>query len=297
MKVNTTYEPYSQQPEYLDANRELLRTLSLDSVRQVLDLACGTGVMTSLLFELKPDISVIGIDLSAQSLEIAREDFQQKKLLVDDKTSLDAVLKSGKGSVMLMQGSADELPFESESVDLVVMGGAIHLISDKHKLLSNIQRVLRFGGMFTFNTVFYVGTYPEGTEKVYTEWLKESLAVLEKKNEELRAAGKETIKRQRGKVGRAFDKGWMSPSEWGELLKIHGLVVNREYQRSVMMTKQSFETVGAYGGLSEVLMSGYPVEIASECLQEGANRAFSNLGITEIPRYWLEIVAVKQRSN
>ena len=51
--------------------------------------------------------------------------------------------------------------------------------------------------------------------------------------------------------------------------------------------------VGAYGGLAEVLMSGYPVEIASECLQEAAGRAFRNAGIKEVERYWLEVTAVK----
>jgi hypothetical protein len=40
-------------------------------------------------------------------------------------------------------------------------------------------------------------------------------------------------------------------------------------------------------------MSGYPVDIASECLQEAAGRAFNNLGLTEVDRYWLEVTATK----
>lgn len=294
MKVNTTYEPYSQQFEYIQANREFLSSLPLDAVRQVLDLACGTGVMTELLFELRPNLSVIGIDISAESLEIGRELFEKKQLLVKDKLSLDAAVASGKGSVMLLQGSADELPVESESADMVVMGGSIHLLPDKDKLLQGIARVLRPNGLFAFNTSFYAGTYPEGTESFYTEWLKEALAVLEEKNEALRAAGEKPIPRQRGKGGRAFNKGWMSPPQWTELLKRYGFAVLREYQRSVMMTQQSFETVGAYSGLSEVLMSGYPVEIASECLQVGARRAFEKLDSQEIPRLWLEMAATKR---
>jgi ubiquinone/menaquinone biosynthesis C-methylase UbiE len=44
-EVVTTYEPFSQEPEYLDANYRFLETLPLGSVRRVLDLACGTGTM------------------------------------------------------------------------------------------------------------------------------------------------------------------------------------------------------------------------------------------------------------
>lgn len=294
MKVNTTYEPYSQQLEYIRANREFLGSLPLDGVREAIDLACGTGVMTELLLEGRSPIGVIGMDISAESLEIGRSLFEKKQLLVRDKPSLDRAIASGKSGVLLIRGSADELPLESESADLVMMGGSIHLLPDKDKLLQGIRRVLRPGGLFVFNSSFYVGTYPEGTERFYTEWLKEALAVLEEKNDALRAAGKNTIPRQRGKGGRAFKKGWMSPPQWSELLKRQGFAVIREYQRPVMMTRESFETVGAYSGLSEVLMSGYPVEIASECLQESARRVFKNLGIEEIPRLWLEIAALKQ---
>jgi ubiquinone/menaquinone biosynthesis C-methylase UbiE len=296
MKVNTSYEPYSQEPEYIGANKDFLQSLPLDTVatNQVLDLACGTGTLTELLFELRPNISVIGMDISTESLEIGRKVFRKKNLLVDDRTALVAAQEFGKGGVMLMEGSAAELDWDAESFDLVMMGNAIHLMSDRDKFLQGVNRVLRRGGLFAFNSAFFVGTFAEGTEHVYTEWLKEALAVLDSKNEELRKAGQPTIPRQRGKGGRAFSKKWMTPEQWGELLGQHGLEVVQTDKRTVIMTQRSFETVGAYSGLAEVLMSGYPVEIASECLQEAAGRAFRNLGITEIPRYWLEITAQKQ---
>jgi hypothetical protein len=86
----------------------------------------------------------------------------------------------------------------------------------------------------------------------------------------------------------------MTPEQWEEELRQNGFDVIQNYKRLVTISQRGLETVGAYSGLAEVLMSGYPVEIASECLQEAAGRTFKNLGITEIPRYWLEITAVKQ---
>jgi ubiquinone/menaquinone biosynthesis C-methylase UbiE len=294
MKVNTSYEPFSQEPEYIEVNKGFIDSLPLEKVNQVLDLACGTGTLTELLFEIRPNISVIGVDISTESLEIGRNVFRKKNLLVDDKAALKAARDSGKGAVVLLEGSADDLDLESESFDLAMMGNAIHMMRDRAKFLQEVHRVLRFGGIFAFNSAFFVKTFPEGTEHVYTEWLKEALAVLHTKDEELRKAGKPGISRKRGTAGRAFSKRWMTPEQWGEELRQNGFEVVKTYKRSVMITQRGLETVGAYSGLAEVLMSGYPVEIASECLQEAAGRAFKNLGIVEIPRNWLEITAIKQ---
>lgn len=38
----------------------------------------------------------------------------------------------------------------------------------------------------------------------------------------------------------------------------------------------------------------HPVEIASLCMQQGIARAFTNLGISEVARNWLEIIAVRR---
>jgi ubiquinone/menaquinone biosynthesis C-methylase UbiE len=294
MKVNTTYEPYSQEPEYIDANRDLLGTLPLDRVRRVLDLACGTGLLTDLLLQLKPDLAVTGVDLDPQQLEIASRLFREKGLLAEDDAGLERGLESGKGAVRFMRGSADELDFDEGRFDLAMMGNAIHLMPDKDRFLAGVQRVLAPGGSFTFNSVFFVGTFAEGTEPAYTEWLKQAVEVLGEKNAALRAEGKPTIPRQRGRAGKAFDKGWLSPEQWAEALDRNGFDVGRTYKREVGITRRGLELVGAYGGLAEVLMSGYPVEVASECLQEGARRAFEVLKIEQIPRFWLEMTATKR---
>lgn len=95
MPVITSYEPFSLQPEYLEANREFLHSLPLENVSQVLDLACGTGTLSELLLEIKPEIGIVGIDISTESLEIARELFKEKKMLVQDHDALNSALKSG----------------------------------------------------------------------------------------------------------------------------------------------------------------------------------------------------------
>jgi ubiquinone/menaquinone biosynthesis C-methylase UbiE len=293
MPVITSYEPFSLQPEYIEANRQFLHSLPLEDVSRVLDLACGTGTVSELLLEIKPEVGIIGIDISSESLEIARELFREKKILVEDHGSLNSALQSRQSAVLLKVGSADDFDLEPESMDLVLMGNAIHLLPDKEKLVASISRVLRPGGIFAFNSCFFIGTYPEGTESVYTEWMKEALAIVSEKLLQLQQAGQEGIRRKRGKGNRAFGNQWFSPAQWQELLNRHHLEIIQDEQRTVMLTQRSLETIGAYAGFAEVALSGYPVEIASEALQEAAGVTLKNLQIEEIPRLWLEVVAIK----
>jgi len=293
MQVNTTYEPYSHEPEYIEANRALLDTLPIDGVKRVLDLACGTGLLSNQLFQIKPDITVNGVDLSKESLDIGRKEFTEKGMLVDSQAELDKAAAENRSAIMMVEGSAMELTFPEDTFQLAMMGNAIHLMPDKDQFLQGVYRVLAPGGHFTFNSVFFAGTYEEGTEPFWTDWLREAVNVLNEKNAARVAAGEKPVPRQRGKSGHAFDKGWLTPEGWKETLERNGFQVERVYKRSVPISQRGLELVGAYGGLAEVLMSGYPVEIASECLQEAAGRAFRNFGIKEVERYWLEVTAVK----
>jgi len=294
MEVNTTYEPYAQEPEYIDANRGLLQSLPLAEIRRVLDLACGTGLLTDILLGIKPDAVVNGVDISGEQIAIARRQFAERGLLAEDQHALDTALSEGRGAAMFQEGSADELDFAPGTFDLAMMGNAIHLMPDKDRFLTAVARVLHTGGYFTFNSVFFVGTFEEGTEPVYTEWLKQAFEYVQRKDAERRAAGLEPIRRQRGKHGRAFDKGWMSGDEWQAKLETQGFEVVRNAKRTVPISQRGLELVGAYGGLSEVLMTGYPVDVASEALMAAVGPAFDKFGITELPRNWLEIAAVKR---
>ena len=78
------------------------------------------------------------------------------------------------------------------------------------------------------------------------------------------------------------------------MLEDAGFTVARANHRPVPISREGLALVGAYGGLAEVLMSGYPMDIASTRLQLAAGRAFDRLGITEVPRNWLEMAATRK---
>lgn len=104
--------------------------------KDVLDVACGTGVGTAFLKEAGAR-SVWGIDIDVDSVRYARARYPQ----CDFK-----------------QGDATNLGLNDESVDVVVSFETIEHIKDQRKFAIECERVMRPGGVFicsTPNTTIY----------------------------------------------------------------------------------------------------------------------------------------------
>lgn len=278
--VITSYEPFSKSPEYLEANREFLKTLHLPEAAHLLDLACGTGVMTDAALAVRPRLRVTGIDLSRESLLLAQEHFA-----------------AGRPDVFLVRGTADVLPFPDTTFDAGMMGNAIHILRDPLALAREIRRVLRPGAIFAFNSSFYAGTFAPGTERFYHDWVKEALRWIQEEDRALRARGLPGIPRRREARGGAFTNRWRTPAEWGALFEEAGFATVRLSERVVPMTGESFEAVGAYAGMAEVLLSGYPVASASAALHAAVDPALRSMSLTTVPRNWLEAVVVRKENG
>jgi ubiquinone/menaquinone biosynthesis C-methylase UbiE len=273
----TSYEPFSEEPEYLAANRAFIEALPLRGRARILDLACGTGILSAMMFQANPELEAAQLDLSRESLDLARQ-----RLEAGGYVRPPGARPRALG---LLEASADRVPARDGSFDAVVMGNAIHILPDPDRLLAEVSRVLRVDGLFAFNTSFYAGTYPPGTEKLYHHWLMEALRHLAARGEG---------RRQRRGAAKAFARPWPSTEEWTERLERHGFGIHAVHERTVMMNRRSFEAVGAYAGLASVLLSGYPVPLACEALQAAAGPAFQAAGLGEVPRLWLEISAMKK---
>ncbi len=291
--VSMTYEAFSAEPEYVEANRDFVHTLDLGGGR-LLDLACGTGLLSDLALERRRDLDVVAaLDLAREQLELARARFREGGLFAENGRRAGA----GVPAFLLVEGSADTLPFGAEVFDAVIMGHAIHNLPDPDRLLAEIRRVLRPGGLFAFNSAFYAGTYVPGTEKFHTAWMRHALEYVMARDRALRAQGLPSVSRKRGTARPAFSRRWPSPAEWKERLERSGFEVARTQERVLEMTRRNFETVGSYGGLASVLLSGYPVELACEALERSVAPALAEVGMDTVPQRWLEVVASKPRGE
>lgn len=114
----------------------------------VLDLGCGTGrdcyVCSALV---GPKGRVIGVDMTAEQLEIARRHQQSQA----EKFGLAAP------NTTFVQGYLEDLAaagVEDASVDVVISNCVINLSPDKERVIGEIFRVLRPGGELLFSDVF-----------------------------------------------------------------------------------------------------------------------------------------------
>jgi ubiquinone/menaquinone biosynthesis C-methylase UbiE len=285
---NTSYEAFAHEPNYIAVNRGLIDTLPLCGVMQVLDLACGTGLLGALLsqrwsnhFHDSSDASrsfdLISLDLSVDQLRSAAR----------------GVVEHLPGTALVAAARAEAVPLRSGSFDTLMIGNAIQLFDDKPAAVAEAFRVLRHGGVLAFNTSFYSGTFAPGTERFYISWVALALSIIRSASAERERRGLPPIRRVRTPTERAFARTWLSADEYSSLLRSAGFLVQVENERTIILTRRSLEAIGAYSGLATVLLAGYPVELAAAALSEAAGRALNEAGLDGVPRYWLEMVAVK----
>ncbi len=296
--VDTTYGRFAHDPAYVAANRAFVERLPLARVKHILDLACGTGAVGELMLAGAPEAGLYGIDLDPVQIGLAVENYTRLGYTVRRIDGPAGTLPANRGrQVDLAVGSATDLPFAPGSFDCVMIANAIHLIDDKVALAGSIARVLEPGGTFAFSSGFYAGCWPPVTQQVYTEWLKEATAWIARYSAERVAAGEAPIRRVRGKSQLspvAYGNRWLTPDEWRQLLSEQGFEVSDLNQRAVMFNHRSLASVGAYSGLAEAQLAGYPVELASKALEQTAALALESAGVTEVQHNWIEICALRR---
>ena len=96
--------------------------------RQVLEIGCGVGIDLSRF--ARGGAQVTGIDLADTSIELARKNFTSQNL---------------EGS--LIRGNGEELEFADNSFDCVYAHGVIQYTADAARMIAEIHRVLKPGGM------------------------------------------------------------------------------------------------------------------------------------------------------
>ena len=114
---------------------------------RVLDVGCGCGFDSFVASALTGARgSVAGVVLTPEMLEVARKGLASWLL----------------HNMRFSEDSAEELPFEDESFDLVISNGALNLVSDKVGAFRQIRRVLRPGGRFVAADVLVDEVSPGG---------------------------------------------------------------------------------------------------------------------------------------
>ena len=108
---------------------------SRPSPKTILDIGCGGGIMTEQLRTHFPDASIVGIDISAHSIECAQNHATENNYVIDYRV-----------------GSAYETRLGDESCDMVVMLDILEHLDDLPRAIKEVSRILKPGGIFIFDT-------------------------------------------------------------------------------------------------------------------------------------------------
>lgn len=114
----------------------------------VLDVGCGPGTVALALARRAPGLSVTGIDISADMIDLAREQAAQGDL-------------GGRVRFEVADGAA--LPFPEASFDRIISTLSMHHWERKATVLAELARVVRPGGQI----------------RIYDVWRPELLAAAE----------------------------------------------------------------------------------------------------------------------
>jgi SAM-dependent methyltransferase len=104
-----------------------------DAGTTVLEAGCGVGAQMVILVENSPNAKFTSIDLSAESLETARE----------------TLVTLGRGDVEFSVADIFDLPFADESFDHVFVCFVLEHLADPVGALRALRRVLKRGGSIT----------------------------------------------------------------------------------------------------------------------------------------------------
>lgn len=121
---------FDRESEYL-----IYRSMLGNPVGHVLDLGCGTGMISRRLARDAAFHFVVGMDVSRAMIE-------------------EGVAQSREAGVMVdfLRAEAPWLPFLDQTMGAVLQIGALHFVEDAERMFAEVARVLRPGGRYLAST-------------------------------------------------------------------------------------------------------------------------------------------------
>lgn len=133
-------EARGKDERFLDFIEDYLDEIRWDGVSLVVDLGCGTGVVARMVAERAgPGVRVVGVDLSEKLLDAARE-------------------LSADHRIEWCRSSADALPMDGGTADVVILHTLMSHLPDPAAVLAEVRRILKPGGRAVIFDADYAST-------------------------------------------------------------------------------------------------------------------------------------------
>lgn len=115
----------------------MLGYMKMQQAHNILEIACGSGMLARFALHdfVSPTAHYTATDLSANMLEIAKQTLG----------GLDS------SRVAFKEANGEQLPFENETFDRVIANYVLHLTETPVKMLQEVHRVMKPGGVAGFS--------------------------------------------------------------------------------------------------------------------------------------------------
>jgi SAM-dependent methyltransferase len=128
---------------------------ALQPGQTVLDLGSGAGLDCFFAAKKVGETGkVIGVDMTPEMIERATSSAKRLKL----------------ENVEFRQGYLEDLPVESNTVDVIISNCVINLAPDKSKVFAESFRVLKTGGKLAVSDIVTDGPLPDSVKKSLSAW-------------------------------------------------------------------------------------------------------------------------------
>ncbi len=127
----------------------------INTGERIVDVGCGAGfdvIVASM--KVGPTGHVTGVDMTPEMLEKAARN----------------AATLGLDNVDFRSGLAEDLPVDSQSVDVVISNGAINLCPDKAEVYRELYRVLKPGGRLMIADIIVEKTVPDEAKADVDLW-------------------------------------------------------------------------------------------------------------------------------
>jgi ubiquinone/menaquinone biosynthesis C-methylase UbiE len=116
---------WAENSKWRNRRNRLLKNIDLPNEGSILDLSCGDGQFLELVHLQKPDLKLVGVDISKEDIIKATEDY---------------------GWASFTVSVADHLNFSDSTFDVVFCNMALHHYVRPAEVLGEVARVLKPGG-------------------------------------------------------------------------------------------------------------------------------------------------------
>ncbi|GCE28252.1 hypothetical protein KDA_37360 [Dictyobacter alpinus] len=276
-----TFEPFAAHEFYTEVNRALvkqtlahLKPAADNATLTIVDMACGTGAVTRLIAEelvrqgRTDNIKLVGVDPSAEALRRAEKGMEESGLPI---------------TATFLQGEAEDLPKIVQNVDAAFFCNAIHLVPDKLAAFQQVSSILAPGGIFGCNSAFYEGTYVPGTERFYRLWTRRAVGWLKKEHPEAHLS----------REAKAMAMQWLTKDQYIQDLQQSGFEKVETQQTDAIISLDGWRDLGQYWLFIEGALPGIPLALGAQALDVAVYQAGEEMGLKEVPRTWLQMVAIK----